>query len=70
MQQKEKLAWVIADFPTNALAQEAKMSLDEYTEFIINSCYLDLDNPIAKWKDIGKEQDRIVEILNGTKNFI
>ncbi len=64
-----KLAWVIADFPTNALAQEAKMSLDEYTEFIINSCYLDLDNPIAKWKDIGKEQDRIVEILNGTKKL-
>ncbi len=66
---KGELAWVIADFPTNALAQEAKMSLDEYGEFIENACYLDLDNPIAKWKSIGKEQDRIVEILNGTKKL-
>ena len=26
--------WVIADVPTYALAQEAKMSLDEYSEFL------------------------------------
>ena len=66
---KGELSWVIADFPTNALAQEAKMSLDEYGEFIENACYLDLDNPIAKWKAIGKEQDRLVDILNGTKKL-
>ena len=66
---KGELAWVIADFPTNALAQEAKLSLDEYGEFIENACYLDLDNPIAKWKSICKEQDRIVDILNGTKKL-
>lgn len=66
---KGDLAWVIADFPTQALAQEAKMSLDEYTDFIINACYLDLENPIEKWKEIGKEQDRIVNILNGTKKL-
>ena len=64
-----KLNWVIADFPTQALAQEAKMSLDEYSDFIVNACYLDLDNPIAKWKSIGKEQDRIANLLNGTKKL-
>lgn len=62
-----KLDWVIADYPTQALAQEAKMSLDEYTDFIINSCYLDLENPIEKWQEIGKEQQRIASILNGGK---
>ena len=57
--------WVIADFPTNALAQEAKMSLDEYTEFLIKACYLHLDNPVEKWKQIAQEQKRIEDYLNG-----
>ena len=61
-----KLKWVIADFPTNALAQEAKMSLDEYTEFLINACYLNLDDPVSKWKEIDKEQQRLADHLNKT----
>ncbi|MCD8024574.1 MAG: aminopeptidase [Candidatus Gastranaerophilales bacterium] len=64
-----ELAWVIADFPTHALAQEAKMSLDEYKQFIIESCYLDLDNPTEKWLEIGKEQKRIVSVMNGTRQL-
>ena len=45
--------WVIADVPTHALAQEAKMSFDEYSEFLFNSCYLNLDDPVQNcenWK--------------------
>ena len=56
--------WVIADFPTNALAQEAKMSLDEYTEFLIKACYLHLDDPVSKWREIGEKQEKIAEYLN------
>ena len=58
------LKWVIADFPTQALAQEAKMSLEEYTEFLIKSCYLHLDNPIEKWIEINEKQEKIAEFLN------
>lgn len=60
------LRWVIADYPTNALAQEANMSLEEYSEFLINSCYLDLENPVKKWEEIDKEQKRLAQILNQT----
>ncbi len=67
--EKGELNWVIADFPTHALAQEAKMSLDEYTDFIIKSCYLDLDNPVEKWLEIGAEQKRIANLLNSTKTL-
>ena len=59
------LKWVIADFPTNALAQEANMSLDEYTEFLINACYLHTDNPVEKWKEIAQKQQKIADYLNG-----
>lgn len=58
------LNWVVADFPTNALAQQAGMSLDEYTEFLINACYLRLDNPIEKWTEIGEKQQKIADWLN------
>lgn len=57
--------WVIADFPTQALAQEAKMSLDEYTDFLVKACYLHFDNPVAKWKEIAAAQKRIENYLNG-----
>ncbi len=58
------LNWVIADFPTNALAQEANMSLDDYTDFLIKACYLHLDNPVEKWVEIGEKQQKIAEFLN------
>lgn len=64
-----ELNWVIADFPTNALAQEANMSLEDYTEFLINSCYLHEENPVQKWIEIGEMQQKIADILN-TKSKI
>ena len=58
------LKWVIADFPTNALAQEANMSLEEYTEFLIKSCYLHEEDPVSKWIEIGEKQEKIADYLN------
>lgn len=58
------LKWVIADFPTNALAQEANMSLEEYTEFLIKACYLHVEDPVKKWQEIGEKQEKIAEFLN------
>lgn len=63
------LSWVICDFPTNALAQEGKMSLYEYEEFLFKACYLHLDDPVAKWKEIGTIQDKYVEYLNKTSKI-
>lgn len=61
---KGEASWVIADVPTNALAQEAKMSIDEYSEFLFNACFLNLDDPVAKLLEMDKEQTRISEYLN------
>lgn len=59
--------WVIADYPTNALAQEAKMSLAEYTEFLYNSCYLNLDDPVAKLRELDEKQTKWANYLNNVK---
>ena len=66
---KGEASWVIADFPTNALAQEAKMSLDEYTEFLLNSCYLNLDDPVAKLREMDEKQTKWANYLNNVKKL-
>ena len=64
---KGEASWVIADVPTHALAQEAKMSFDEYSEFLFKSCYLDLDDPVAKLRELDEKQTKWANYLNGVK---
>ena len=64
---KGDASWVIADVPTHALAQEAKMSFDEYAEFLFKSCYLDLDDPVAKLRELDEKQTKWANYLNGVK---
>ena len=60
-------SWVIADVPTHALAQEAKMSFDEYADFLFKACYLDLDDPVAKLKEMDEKQTKWADYLNNVK---
>ncbi len=66
---KGDLKWVIADVPTHALAQEAKMSFDDYSEFLFKSCYLDLDDPVARLKELDNEQTKWANYLNNVKEL-
>ena len=66
---KGETSWVVADVPTHALAQEAKMSFDEYSEFLFKSCYLDLDNPVAKLKELDEKQTHWAEYLSKAKEL-
>lgn len=64
---KGEASWVIADVPTHALAQEARMSLDEYTDFLFKACYLDADDPVAKLRELDVKQKKWAEYLNKVK---
>ncbi len=66
---KGDASWVIADVPTYALAQEAKMSFDEYSDFLFKACYLDLDDPVAKLKELDEQQTKWANYLNGVKKL-
>ena len=66
---KGEASWVIADVPTNALAQEAKMSFDEYSEFLFNACFLNLDNPVERLQKMEEEQKRYCEYLDKVKKI-
>lgn len=45
------LHWTIVLWGTEALAQEAGLSLEAYWEQIINACFLDDPDPVARWRE-------------------
>jgi len=59
-----KLRWTLLPYPNNAQAQEAAMSIEEYEDFVYRSCFIHKKNPIAEWKRIDSQQERICNFLN------
>ncbi len=55
-----KKRWVIFYYPTNAQAQEADMSLEEFEDFVYSAT-------IQDWKKIAKDQDKLKKILDKGK---
>jgi len=64
-----KLKWTGLPYPIAAQAQEASMSLAEYEDFVYSSCLVDKEDPIAEWKKIHKQQEKICEFLNQAKEI-
>jgi aminopeptidase len=62
---KGELRWCGTQYPTEADAQEANMSLSDYEDFVYGAGLLDSENPVAEWKRISAEQERWVGWLDG-----
>lgn len=54
----------LCQFPTLAAAQEADMSLEQYTHFVSHACKLNAPDPIAAWTALGASQQHLVDYLN------
>lgn len=54
-----KFTWTLALYATPAMAKEAGLSLKDYWAQIIHANYLDHDNPIAEWRKISREVQRV-----------
>ncbi len=63
------LRWSIAMFPTNAYAQDAEMSLSDFEDFIYRACFLNDDNPVARWQELSGQQERYVQWLKGKRTI-
>ena len=59
----------LCQYPTQAAAQEAGMSLEEYERFIFESCRLFEADPAASWLQVRNEQQQLVDYLNGTNQM-
>ncbi len=59
------LRWCLTLFPTAAGAQEADMSLRDYEAFVYGACFCDRDDPVAEWRRVHAEQQKVVDWLKG-----
>ena len=56
----KKKNWVLCAYPTNALAQDAEMSLEEFRDFVY-------DSVCQNWYEESKRQDKLKKILDKGK---
>jgi aminopeptidase len=68
-EQKGEFRWSLCPYPSLAMAQDAEMSMDEYTEFVFRACRLHEDDPVAAWKAVDEYQKKVAGVLNGTKEL-
>lgn len=45
-----KLSWTLCLYPSEKVAAEANMTIQEYWEQVIQACFLNEEDPIAKWR--------------------
>jgi aminopeptidase len=61
------LRWISTQYPTMAYAMEAEMGFNEYQDFFYSACHADdqTPDPVAFWKQVGADQQRIIQRLEG-----
>jgi len=64
-----KLKWVGTQYPCNAAAQDAEMSLAEYENFVFAAGKLDKPDPVAAWRKVSERQQRLTDFLNGKREY-
>ena len=64
-----KLNWNLCVFPTDSAAQECGMSKSEYEQFVYSACFLNENDPVEKWRQVEKDQQRIVDYLTNKDNI-
>jgi len=64
-----ELRWVVSRFPTHAYAQDAGMSLIEFSDFFYHSVFADSEDPLARWEHMQANQERLVRWLEGKQHI-
>jgi aminopeptidase len=58
-----ELRWSSTLYPTDAYAQDAEMSTDDFAAFLFNACKLHALDPAAAWRELASEQQRLIDWL-------
>lgn len=64
---KGKLSWSVALYPTLAMAKEASMTLKEAWNQVIKACFLNYSDPVKKWQRVKQRTEQIKRKLNDFK---
>jgi aminopeptidase len=60
-----EVRWCLTVYPTDAMAQEADMSLSDYREFVYGAGLLNDPDPVARWREEGERQQKLIKWLAG-----
>ena len=66
---KKELRWCVTQYPTNASAQDAEMSLEDYEKFIFNASHVDAKDPLQYWNSVYKKQEHVRKLLDSKEKI-
>jgi aminopeptidase len=66
----QEMKWCYTSFPTQALAQEADMGIEEYKRFVYKSNKLDEPDTEKSWEELSQKQAALCEWLKGRSDVI
>jgi aminopeptidase len=58
-----ELHWCLTLYPTESYAQDAEMSLADFSEFVYGACFLNSEDPGEQWRELGRRQQFYVDWL-------
>ena len=67
---KGEFQWCLTVYPTDAMAQEANMSLSDYREFVYSAGMLNEEDPVVFWTEEAARQQVLVDWLSGRKDAV
>jgi len=53
-----RFTWTLGLYGTAQMAAEAGLELEQYWEQIIDACFLDSEDPLARWREVGERLER------------
>jgi aminopeptidase len=65
----EGLPWVGCAYPTAAEAQEAGMGTLAWERFVYAACLLDEPDPVAAWRAVGEQHQRLIDRLSRAREI-
>jgi aminopeptidase len=64
-----KRRWCVTVWPTPALAQDAGMSVADFSAFVSRALFLDRGDPAGAWRELSASQARLIERLAGASEL-
>jgi aminopeptidase len=68
-QAARRARWVLTQYPTQAYADDAQMTLSEYEAFVTRALFLDQGDARTAWQALGRRQAGLVEFMSGVKSI-
>lgn len=59
----------ITIFPTMAYASGAEMDLEDFEDFVFGACYVDHPDPLERWRQVTRHQNRVISFLKTRKRI-